>query len=161
MGLEFESPAGHQKRADAIRRLLFFAAPRDSNNVNAICRWHIAATSSKTGERTERCRGQIQRGERVAAVKISWVNNEQEILGTATGCYHNFCPSPARAKMQTSPFRCIYSTWLNITPQNMSSFRNKDAYFDITKNWLLQRVGRTIPLVRRIIANWIVFLIEK
>ena len=40
---------------------------RDSNNQIAICRWHIAATSSKTG------------------------------------CYLNFCPSPARAKMQTSP----------------------------------------------------------
>ena len=40
---------------------------RDSKDQIAICRWHIAATSSKTG------------------------------------CYLNFCPSPARAKMQTSP----------------------------------------------------------
>ena len=50
-------------------RLLFMHWNRDSNYQIAICRWHIAATSSKTG------------------------------------CYLNFCPSPARAKMQTSPFR--------------------------------------------------------
>ena len=52
--------------------LIYFAlrAGRDSKDSIAICRWHIAATSSKTG------------------------------------CYLNFCPSHARAKMQTSPFRC-------------------------------------------------------
>jgi len=37
--------------------------------------------------RTERCLWQIQRGERVAAVKISRANSEQEILGTATGLF--------------------------------------------------------------------------
>jgi len=39
------------------------------------------------GERAERCLWQIQRGERVAAVKISRANSEQEILGTATGLF--------------------------------------------------------------------------
>ncbi len=37
------------------------------------------------GERRERCRWQVKRPERVAAVKISQANSEQEILGTATG----------------------------------------------------------------------------
>ena len=48
-------------------RLLFMHRNRDSKDSIAICQWHIAATSSKTG------------------------------------CYLNFCPSHARAKMQTSP----------------------------------------------------------
>ena len=51
-------------------RLLFMHWNRDSKDQIAICRWHIAATSSKTG------------------------------------CHLNFCPSHARTKMQTSPFRC-------------------------------------------------------
>ena len=51
-------------------RLLFMRRNRDSKDIIAICRWHIAATSSKTG------------------------------------CHLNFCPSHARTKMQTSPFRC-------------------------------------------------------
>ena len=54
----------------------------------------------------------------------------------------NFCPSPARAKMQTSPFRCIYSSSLNITPQNMRPYESKGAYFDIKEK---QRKRRTIP----------------
>ena len=53
---------------------------RDSHDQIAICRWHIAATSSKTG------------------------------------CYLNFCPSPARAKMQTSPFRCTKKTRYRMVP---------------------------------------------
>ena len=40
----------------------------DANPSNADVRWTSAATSSKTGERTERCLWQMKRGERVAAV---------------------------------------------------------------------------------------------
>ena len=66
---------GVPKRPDTIWYLVFlyFRGGRDSKDQIAICRWHIAATSSKTG------------------------------------CYLNFCPSPARAKMQTSPFRRMRS----------------------------------------------------
>ena len=49
-------------------RLLFMHRNRDSKDQIAICRWHIAATSSKTG------------------------------------CYLDFCPTPARAKCKRVPF---------------------------------------------------------
>ena len=69
-GWGFESLPVYQKSRHPFGCLLFCCPEVDSKDSIAICRWHIAATSSKTG------------------------------------CYHNFCPSHARAKMQTSPFRC-------------------------------------------------------
>ena len=59
-----------------------------------------------------------------------------------TGCYLNFCPSPARAKMQTSPFRYVYSTGMNSAPQFMRPYRNTNAYFNIIR---FHRKRRTIP----------------
>ena len=44
----------------------------------------------------------------------------------------------------SSPFRCIYSSSLNITPQNMRPYESKGAYFDIR---LFQAVRRTIGVI--------------
>jgi len=45
----------------------------------------FAKMARQEGERPDRRRGREKGGERVAAVKISRANSEQEILGTATG----------------------------------------------------------------------------
>ena len=72
----------------------YFAMSRESNSLNrhmpVACGWH----QCKHWGANRALPGQIQRGARVAAVKISWVNNEKEILGTATGVYISCRPFP-------------------------------------------------------------------
>ncbi len=56
--------------------------------LNAICQWHIAATSANTGERCDRCQWQMKGAERVAAVgEGRRPNGQDQSPGTATGGY--------------------------------------------------------------------------
>ena len=47
-----------------------FARCRTRTHSSGTVRWTVPATSSETGERRERCRGQMKRPERVAAVGV-------------------------------------------------------------------------------------------
>ena len=91
-------------KKDRQWRSFLFGHEGNRTDLNAICQWHIAATSANTGKQWERYQWQIKRSDQVAAVCV-----QRGRTGTKAHTGHrnrgdfNFCPSHARKNANRFP----------------------------------------------------------